>query len=46
VTNGSGTLLLEAKVPEKAQLSAEEVRKLMLKLPGLPGFLFRAMGSK
>jgi len=46
VTNGSGTLPPEAKVPAKAQLPAEEVRKLMLKLPGLPGFLFRAMGSK
>jgi hypothetical protein len=46
VTNGSGTLPLETKVPAKVQLSAEEVRQLMLKLPGLPGFLFRAMGSK
>jgi hypothetical protein len=46
VTNGSGRLPLEAKVPAKAQLSAEEVRQPMLKLSGLPGFLFRAMGSK
>jgi probable HAF family extracellular repeat protein len=46
VTNGSGRLPLEAKVPAKAQLSAEEVRQLMLKLPGLPGFLFKATGSK